>query len=133
MARTGVSESACICLVLCLCLSQSRAGSHDDIHKNKTGDMLQCQDLPFTVTSDDTYWRLRVCMPYTTKQHIVWALPPMPRDWHPIVWPVWGILQDVALAHISSCARCIMRCKNLDHRPGLAGGGRQILSFFCQK
>ena len=20
--------------------------------------------------------------PYTTKQHIVWALPTMPRDWH---------------------------------------------------
>ena len=36
--------------------------------------------------------------PYTTKQHVVWALPPMPRDWHPIVWPVWGILQDAAMA-----------------------------------
>ena len=28
----------------------------------------------------------------------MWALPPLPRDWHPIVWPVWGILQDAALA-----------------------------------
>jgi hypothetical protein len=36
--------------------------------------------------------------PYTTKQDIMWALPPMPREYHPIVWPVWGILQDVALA-----------------------------------
>ena len=35
---------------------------------------------------------------YTTKQHIVWALPTMTRESQPIVWPVWGILQDAALA-----------------------------------
>jgi hypothetical protein len=36
--------------------------------------------------------------PYTTKQRIVWALPPMPRDWHPFRWPMWTTLQDAALA-----------------------------------
>jgi hypothetical protein len=36
--------------------------------------------------------------PYTTKQRIVWALPTMPRDWHPFLWPMWTTLQDAALA-----------------------------------
>ena len=45
-----------------------------------------------------TDWSARSDEPYTTKQHIVWALPRMPRAWHPIVWPVWGGLQEDALA-----------------------------------